>query len=135
MNKALQEKKDLLELAANLPDFAKKHGWVARYDPESDEFSISARKLSHNARIRYADDELAFYVTPTNQIEGIFIEYFQSNFVQHHRDLRKIMKKIKEKDSDLIELKTDKLEQLAPDVEEAIRTILAERLNMDFASA
>src|SRR3989344_5359491 len=102
MAKTTQQEREVLDLASDFSTFVKRHGWIARYDPESDELSITTPRLSRNARIRYADDELAFYVTPHNRIEGIFIEYFKSNFVRHHKDLKKIESKLKSKQSDVL---------------------------------
>lgn len=133
MTKLTQEKKEVLDLASDFTAFTKRHGWVARYDPESDELSITTPRLSQHARIRYADDELAFYITPQNKIEGIFIEYFKSNFVRHHKDLKKINSKLESKQSDvLVRLGADTMKTIAPDLEKTLRVILAERLNLNF---
>ncbi len=124
------QKKDVMDLASDFSSFVKRHGWIARYDPESDELSIAMPRLSKNSRIRYADDELAFYVTPHNRIEGIFIEYFQSNFVRHHKDLKKIILKLGNKNSDtLVRLGSNTMKKIAPDLEETLRLFLAQRLD------
>jgi len=73
------------------------------------------------------------YITPDNKIEGIFVEYFRSNFVKHHKDLEPVLKDIEGKDnkkSGLIELGKAKMLKIAPDLEKALKSILAERLNM-----
>ena len=126
------QKKEILDLASDFAPFTKVHGWIARYDVESDELSITQPKLSDNARIRYADDELAFYVTPDQQIQGVFIEYFSSNFVQHHKGLKKISSKLKQKQSDvLVQLGPGMMKTIAPDLQETLRLILAQRLYLN----
>jgi len=127
------QKKEILDLASNFEAFTKRHGWIANYDPESDELSIATPHLSQNARIRYADEELAFYITPNNQIEGIFMEYFKSNFVRHHKNLKKITSKlISKQSSTLVRLGSDTMKTIAPDLEETLRIILAQRLDLNF---
>jgi len=127
------QKKEILDLASDFEAFMKRRAWVANYDPESDELSVAQPKLSSNARIRYADDELAFYVTPDHKIQGVFIEYFKSNFVRHHKDLKKIVSKLESKKSDvLVRLSSDTMKTIAPDLEETLRLILAQRLDFNF---
>ena len=109
-----------------------KNGWISRYDLDSDAFSVTAPKLSKDTRIKYFDDEIAFYITPNNKIEGIFVEYFSSNFVKHHKELSPVVKEIKnekiKKDQGLIELSKKEMNKITPDLEEALKTLLAERL-------
>lgn len=133
MNSKLKEKKELLDLATDFSGFVKKNGWVTRYDTESDAFSVTAPKLSPDARIRYFDgDEIAFYITNNKKVEGIFVEYFKSNFVEHHKDLKGVMKGVaSRKDEGLVELSQKKINQIAPDIEEAIKLSLAERMDIN----
>jgi len=129
----IQNNQKVIEMASNLNGFIHDHNWITRYDLESDSFSVTQPKLSNDARIRYFDDEIALYITQDNKIEGIFVEYFRSNFVKHHKDLEPVLKNIEGKDnkkSGLIELGKEKMSKIAPDLEKALKSILAERLNM-----
>jgi len=109
-----QDKKEFLDLATDFADFIKKHGWISRYDIESDSFSVTTPKLFDSARINYFDDEVAFYITKDNKVEGIFLEYFKANFVKHHKKAKEIKK-------------------VLDDLEEAIKLSLANRLNLDLS--
>ena len=134
MTTNIKQNRELIDLASNLQGFIQKNGWVSRYDLESDAFSITAPNLSEDARIRYFDDEIALYVTNDNKIEGIFMEYFKSNFVQHHKELKPVLENIEnekgKKEVSLIQLGKDKIKQLAPDIQEALKVLLAEKLNL-----
>lgn len=95
MNLKLEEKKNIVSFISNLSDVASKKGWISSYDPEADSLSIRKNKLSKDARKKYINDEFAFYLNRDKNVEGIFMEYFLSNFVSHHKDFKKVVKKIK----------------------------------------
>ena len=132
-----RNKKEFLDLATNFDSFIKKHGWVSRYDIESDSFSITAPKLSDSARIKYFDDEVAFYINKDNRVEGIFLEYFKANFIKHHKQAAKELEKVlgklegKNKDGDtLVKVDIKKMKKITPDLQETIKTSLAGRLDL-----
>lgn len=133
MTTATKEKRGLLDLASDLTGFVKKHGWISIYDTESDALSVTVPKLSKDARIQYFDKEVAFYITKGKKIEGLFLEYFKTNFVKHHQELKPIMKDLEKKvgGSVLIKLDQEKVEKIAPDLEEAIKSSLAERFGLN----
>ncbi len=134
-----QDKKDLLDLATGFNAFAKKHGWVSRYDTESDAFYITVPKLSDSARINYFDDEVAFYITNDNKVEGIFLEYFKANFIKHHKkskEIEKVLDDLEEKnktDDTLVKVDINQVKKIAPDLEEAIKLSLANKLDLDLS--
>ena len=131
-----RDKKEFLDLATGFGDFIRKHGWISRYDTESDSFSVTTPKLSDSARINYFDNEVAFYITKDNKVEGIFLEYFKANFVKHHKkakEIKKVLDDLKEKnktDDTLVKVDINQVEKIAPDLEEAIKLSLANRLNL-----
>ncbi len=134
MSNNIKQNKEFIDLALNFQEFIRANDWVSRYDLESDAFSITVPNLSQDARIAYFDDEIALYITQDHKIEGIFMEYFKSNFVQHHKDLQPVIKDIEneneEKHLSLIKLDEDKLQKIVPDIQEALQMVLAERLNL-----
>lgn len=134
METALKNKKEFLDLASDFNGFVEKHKWISRYDVESDALSVTVPRLSQDARIKYFDDEVAFYITQDRKIEGVFIEYFRSNFLKHHKGSMRIFQGIDQKDDkgkSLVELSMDKIKEMAPDLEEAIKLSLAGRLNLN----
>lgn len=130
--------KNILDFVYSFPDVVKNGNWVSRYDTETDEFSLTAPKLSDNARISYFSDEIAFYVTPDQKIEGLFIEYFRNNFIQHHQDLEGILSGIdpnKISDSSVeenavIDLKQEEVDKVMPELGEIIKSSLTDRLQL-----
>ena len=72
MTTITNEKKKILDFVYGFSEIAKKESWVPRYDAESDSLSVTVSKLSSDARIKYFDDEVAFYISK-NGIEGIFV--------------------------------------------------------------
>lgn len=102
---------------------ANKNHWVARYDKESDEFSLTRPKLSKNARIHYVNDELALYFSK-DKIEGVFIEYFKKNFIAHQdKSLQALIKtlKVPADKGELLEMTWTKVMKIAPELEKAIQ--------------
>lgn len=118
------KKKKILDFIAHFSEIAKKEGWISHYDAESDSFAIRMPKLSVDARKEYVNDEFAFYLTPKSNVEGIFIEYFVSNFVAHHKDFQKVAEELK-RDNEaeraaIIELKKDEMKKIVPELQEAL---------------
>lgn len=130
--------KKLLDLASNFSEFIERHSWVPRYDVESDSLSITAPKLHKDARIRYFDNEIAFYITKNGKVEGVFVEYFSSNFLKHHRTTKKFLDELKSiqkrtpKTKSLVEISREKIKQISNNLEEAIKIALAQRLELKF---
>lgn len=134
MTTAIKDKKELLDLASDFGGFVKKHKWTSLYDVESDALSVTVPNLSKDARIKYFDDETAFYMTKDNKVEGVFIEYFKSNFVKHHQNLKGVLKDVEEKkykDKTLIKLTQKKMDRIAVDLQEAIKLSLAEKFTLN----
>lgn len=130
MTTTIQTNKRILDFAYNFKEIVKKEKWVSRYDIESDSLSLTVSKLPNDARIKYFDNEVAFYFTKNNNIKGIFIEYFKSNFIKHHKELKGLLKdtKQKEKTDTLIELKKTEMNEVIPEIEETIQESLAENI-------
>ncbi|HSV94852.1 MAG TPA: hypothetical protein VLH94_02695 [Spirochaetia bacterium] len=103
-------KKELVLFAANFSDVVKRENWVSRYDPESDSLSYSVKELPKSSRLKYFNDEFALYVTNRNKINGIFIEYFMSNFLNHTKGFKDVKDEISKKDikeiDKILEIKT-----------------------------
>jgi hypothetical protein len=111
----MKKKLNKINISNFLSNFSIKaieEGWVPRYDKETDSLSFSVKEIPDNTSIKYFEfdnlckDELAFYVTPKNEIKGIFIEYYKSNFLKHHKktkDTEDIILKAGKKDCALVE--------------------------------
>ncbi|MEK7576209.1 MAG: hypothetical protein AAB482_00805 [Patescibacteria group bacterium] len=116
------DKKKILNFISNFSDIVKKENWISRYDADNDSFAMRIPTLSRNARKRYVNEEFAFYVNDNNDVEGVFIEYFVSNFISHHKDFKNVAKEIKsqKKEEGLVELKKSETNKIAPGLEAVI---------------
>ncbi len=127
----------LLDFAYTFRDRISKEGWVPRYDLETDEFSFTIPKLSADARVKYIDNEIAFYVTPSQNIEGVFIEYFRNNFIQHHKKLAPALESVDERklsdddveEDSIIELTSKQAKSVISELEEIMKYSLAEKMD------
>lgn len=134
MTTIVGETKKILDFAYNFSEIVKKGNWVSRYDIESDSFSLAVPQLPDDARIKYFNDEVAFYITQNNDIKGIFVEYFRSNFVKHHKDFKELLKDVKQKKEDegvLIELEKNKVNRVISKFEEIIQESLAKNVKFE----
>lgn len=115
----LEEKKKILDSISRLSEIANKKNWISHYDTDSDSLAIRKPNLSKDAQKRYITDEFAFYLNSESNLEGIFIEYFISNFVQHHKDVKAIVKNLKKKvkEEEVIELRKRETQKLVPQLE------------------
>ncbi|MDP3764611.1 MAG: hypothetical protein Q8Q95_03255 [bacterium] len=121
MPTTLEEKKNILNFVHNLSDTVRDQKWISNYDAENDSFAMRVPDLSKNSHKKYFNDEFAFYLNKKNEVEGIFIEYFMSNFVTHHRDFKAITKNFKpKKRKSILELKKSEVNKIAPELESII---------------
>lgn len=127
MSATLEEKKGILDFIPNFADIAKKQKWVSHYDNDSDSLAIRTPNLSEDSHKKYFNDEFAFYVSKENKVEGVFIEYFVSNFVSHHKDFRVAFKDMnneikasKKEDKSIFEFKQNEVRKIVPELESII---------------
>ncbi len=117
-------KKKILDFVSHFAEIAKAENWISHYDAESDSFAIRTPRLSDDARKEYVNNEFAFYVNPKSDVEGVFIEYFVSNFVAHHKDFEEVAKELrreqKEEEGTVIALKKDEVRKIVPELQDAI---------------
>lgn len=115
------DKKKILDFATSFSEIAKREKWVSHYDSDSDSFAIRTPKLSESARKTYINDEFAFYLNDKSRVEGVFIEYFTTNFVAHHKkDFKGIVKELKNQEGEnggVIELTQRETKKLTPELE------------------
>lgn len=88
--------------------------------------AVRVPQLSRSAEKKYVNDEFAFYLNRDDKVEGVFIEYFMTNFVPHLEDVRQLkkelMKEIKKKkeESAVIRLKTSETKRIVPELESVL---------------
>jgi hypothetical protein len=118
----LENRKKIISFISHFSKTAKENNWVAHYDVESDSFAITKPKLSKESQKKYFDDEFAFYLKKNGEVEGIFIEYFTTNFISHNSNFKAILDNLKktDKNEDVIELKRGQTNKVARNLEEFI---------------
>jgi hypothetical protein len=90
------QKKNVLDTVANFPKIAADEKWVSNYDSDTDTMMLGLSHMSKGVEKHYANDEFAFYFGKNGKVEGLFIEYFTSNFLKHSEavvDLKKTLRK------------------------------------------
>jgi hypothetical protein len=135
MQKNVLEKRAVLNFAYNLGDIVKKNSknWIARYDKDTDAFSFTTEKLPSDARLQYFGNESAFYITKKGEVKGIFIEYFNKNFVKHNKEVNEIRGLFKEagkEDGGSSLLEIGLTTRVIKGLEEALENSLAERMEL-----
>ncbi|OGF28292.1 hypothetical protein A2477_02425 [Candidatus Falkowbacteria bacterium RIFOXYC2_FULL_47_12] len=119
-NLDLNEKKHILHLVSDLKKIANEQKWISQYDKDSDSFVLRLPQLSKNSHKKYFGDEFAFYINDKDYVEGVFIEYFASNFISHNKGFNDIIKNIKSKkeNEDIIEFKRGETNKIAAKLED-----------------
>jgi hypothetical protein len=88
---------------------------------------VRAPQFSRGTEKHYANDEFAFFFNKRSEIEGVFIEYFFSNFMKHYADvkglkveLEKEVKDEKSSDSSVVSFEPKETKKLISGVEFAL---------------
>lgn len=130
MTKAIKEKEKILEFTFHLSDIVKKENWASHYDVDSDSFALVSPKLSDDARKEYVDDEFAFYFTKDRKIQGIFIEYFKSNFLAHNKKSKYVLTSNKKRNQSLINIKKETTKRFTSDLELLLKESLLQNFQI-----
>ena len=115
----IEEKKKILGFASRFSEIVEKNKWISNYDSDNDSLVIRTPNLSNDARKRYVTDEFALYLSPADNIQGVFIEYFSSNFLSHNARLKSMRKKLKVKKSEnaVMEVEQKEIKKVLPILE------------------
>src|SRR3989344_1146232 len=90
---------------AYIEETAKSNGWLFKYDEKLDELYWSKPTISSDTKLIKLTDDFAFYIKPSGEIEGIFIEYAKFNFFAHEKSLKELLSIVESTDH----LKTEEL--------------------------
>lgn len=95
MVKTQIKKEQLIEAAKNVPIIAEQEGWVLTLDKEEGTLFYSPETISDSAELHQITDEYAIYLNKDFKPEGVMIEYFKENFLEHHEPLiRELSQKV-----------------------------------------
>ncbi len=93
---------------ANIFDVAKKNKWVAEYNSDLDHFYWIKPKISKKAELKRFLDDFSLYITPSGEIQGVFIEYAKFNFMAHNKEYEKLFEKMDKVEKDRYVLRPKK---------------------------
>lgn len=86
--KTHNKKEGVIDAVKSVPIAAEKERWVITFDKEEGTLFYSPRRIPDGAELRQVTDEYALYVDKQMNPRGVMIEYFNENFIKHHRPLR-----------------------------------------------
>jgi hypothetical protein len=67
------------------------NGWTLEYDPDVDQLFFGAKKISKGYFLFQLNDEINLFVNKKSLVQGMFIEYFQNNFLEHNKELKPVI--------------------------------------------
>lgn len=85
------DKDKILNQIGDLAGVAKKDQWEFNYDPDTDEMVFGRKTMPRDSFLFNVNDELNLFLSPDSTVNGIFIEYFANNFIEHNQELRPIL--------------------------------------------
>jgi hypothetical protein len=94
MVKTKIKKENLIEAAKNIPVIAKKEGWGFTFDKEEGNLFYSPARMPDNTELHQVTEEYAVYFDKNFKPRGLMIEYFQGNFLKHHKNFQKLSDEI-----------------------------------------
>ena len=126
MTTTTKEKENILDFTFHLSETVKREGWISHYDVDSDSFALISPKLSDDARKEYINDEFALYFTKKRDIQGVFIEYFKSNFLKHHKKTKFVLSSQKQKENkqSVVYIKKETIKKFVPELESVLKESL-----------
>lgn len=108
-------KNKILRQLLNLDAVIKASGWRFEYDPDVDELFFGEKVMPKGSFLFSVDDEINLFLTPDSKVNGIFIEYFANNFIEHNKKLKPALDALQNTrtkiDKEKQELATEALEE------------------------
>ncbi len=86
--------KQLVEAAKNVPIIAEKEHWVLTFDKDEGALFYSPEKISDGAVLHQITDEYALYLDKNLKPQGMMIECFKENFLEHHKFFKQLSEDI-----------------------------------------
>ncbi len=113
---------------SKLAETAKNSKWAIEYDADVDSFYWTKPEISKQARLMKLSDDIALYVTPEGNVEGVFIEYAKNNFMEHNKDFKPILENMKEINDNRFVLTKDSLKKFSGLLDSMANKITAQTL-------
>jgi len=97
-----QEKQNesIIQRIEEVANTAQREHWPMLYDALADALYWTKAKISAGAKLVQLSRETAFYIAPSGETDGIFIQPFKNNFLTRNQDVAEIAKFFEKKDGD-----------------------------------
>ena len=80
----------LINAVRKIPSVAQKDSWVLTLDRDEGALFYAPKTISDKSELFQITDEYALYMDKAGSPEGVMIEYYGDNFVEHHPAFKKL---------------------------------------------
>lgn len=95
--KIVLDKDKILLQIEGLADIAKKDSWIFEYDSEIDELVFGKDYMPRDSFLFNVNEEINIFLSPDSTVNGLHIEYFKANFLEHNIELKPVLEAISNK--------------------------------------
>jgi hypothetical protein len=88
--KKMSNKNKFINAVKKIPMTAQKGGWVLTLDTEENALFYSPVKIPEGSELHQVTDEYALYLDKNFNPQGVMIEYYDQNFIKHHKAFKKL---------------------------------------------
>ena len=82
------DKEKIMKQLLDLSSIGARDKWKLEYDSELDELVFGKAKMPDGSFLFYVNDEINLFVMPDSTVNGIFVEYFAHNYIEHNQELK-----------------------------------------------
>lgn len=86
----------------NLYSQAKNAGWKAFYEEDSDSLFWTKSPIPSGDKLAKVSKEVTFYLSKIGEVEGLIVQPFHNNFLQHNEEAVEVAKLFTDKENDTI---------------------------------
>ena len=107
------DKNKILKQLTALSKIIESDRWKLEYDSELDELFFGKEVMPKGSFLFSINDELNLFVTASSKVNGIFVEYFAHNYIEHNKKLKPVLEALengKKKNKEKQELAKEALE-------------------------
>jgi len=98
------KKKQIMNAVRDIRDTASKEGWVLTLDRDTNALFYSPEIIPDKTELFQVTDEYAVYLDEELKPKGVVVEYYDNNFIKHHKDFKKISEEVFGKDNQKIKM-------------------------------
>ncbi len=107
------DKNKILAQLTSLSDMAKNGGWNLEYDSEVDQLFFGEETMPESSFLFRVNDEINLFLSPDSTVNGMFVEYFKVNYLEHNKDLQPVLKVLERDEADTSNAKVADIEKIA----------------------